>query len=204
VNARPTTRIAARSTLLVLACALVSAGVLHDGALSSTAMLTDSESTTAATVQTGSVSLSMSNGASVGTWTGGVSMKPNDTVYRRLTITNSGATRLRYAITATSSSALSAKLVMNVAVIAASSSCSSSTYSAGTVVSGTDLVFGSSGDLNVVGDPATGAQDGDRVLDALASDNLCMKLTFPTGTHLGYAGRGATASTVFTVSGENA
>ena len=204
MSARRSRSVAARSTLLVVACGLVAMGFLRDGPLSSAALMNDTQSTTASTVGTGSVSLSLTNGASAGTWTGAVSMKPGDTVYRRLTITNDGATRLRYAVAATSSSSLSAKLLVNVAVIAATAACSSSTYAAGTVVSGTDLAFGAPSGLNVVGNPATGAQTGDRVLDSLAADNLCMKLTFPTGTHLGYAGRGATASTVFTVSGENA
>ena len=203
MNADPSRSLAARSTVLVLACRLVAAGFLHDGVLSSAALMNDNRSTTASTVGTGSVSLSLTNGASAGTWTGAVSMKPGDTVYRRLTITNDGASRLRYAVAATSSSSLSAQLLVNVAVIAAGAACSSSTYAAGTLISGTDLAFGAPSGLNVVGNPATGAQPGDRVLDALAADNICLKLTFRTGTHLGYAGRGTTASTVFTVSGEN-
>jgi spore coat-associated protein N len=202
--ARSTARTTARLTLIVAACALLVGGVLHDGTLNSTALLTDNGSTSAATVATGSVSLSLSSGASSGSWTGAVSMKPGDTVYRRLTVSNVGATRIRYAIAATTSSALSAKLVMNVAVIAASSSCTSVSYAEGTLVSGADLTFGASPDLNVIGDPAPGAQAGDRQLDAAASDDLCMQLTFPTGTHLGYAGRGTTAAATFIVSGENA
>lgn len=202
--ARSTPRTAARLTLMLAACALLVGGVLRDGTLASTALLTDNGSTSAAAVTTGSVSLSLSNGASSGSWTGAVSMKPGDTVYRRLTVTNAGSTRLRYAVAAATSSALSARVVMNVAVIAASTSCTSVSYAAGTLVSGSDLTFGASPDLNVIGDPGTGAQAGDRVLDAAAADNLCMRLTFPTGTHLGYAGRGTTAAATFTVSGENA
>lgn len=204
MHGRPTPRTATRLILLLASCAIVAIGLLHDAALPSNALMTDSQSTSPSAVGTGNVSLSLSNGAAAGTWTGAITMKPGDTVYRRLTVSNAGAARLRYAVVATSSSTLSAKLAMTVAAISAGSTCTSTSFATGTVVSGPDLAFGSSTELNVVGDPATGAQPGDRVLDAAAADNLCMKLSFPTGTHLGYSGRGTTASTTFTVSGENA
>lgn len=204
MHPRSTRRTPVRLTVLASAAALVAVGLLHDGTLLSAARMTDRDSTSAATVATGSVSLALSNGATSSSWTGSVTLKPGDTAYKRLTVTNDGAGRLRYAITATSSSSLSARLVMNVAVITSGSTCTSSAYSAGTVVSGTDLAFGASPALNVVGNPATGAQSGDRVLAASAADNLCLKLDLPTGTGLGYAGRSTTASTTFTISGENA
>ena len=58
MNADPSRSLAARSTVLVLACGLVAAGFLHDGVLSSAALMNDNRSTTASTVGTGSVSLS--------------------------------------------------------------------------------------------------------------------------------------------------
>lgn len=195
---------AARVALVAVACALTFVGVVRDGRLASTALMTDSAGTGPAAVSTGGVALSLSNGASSGSWSGAVTLKPGDTAYQRLTVTNSGASRLRYAVTATSVSALSANLTMTVASIASGSSCTSTTYSAGTVISGSDLAFGAASALNVIGDPASGADDGDRVLEAATSDNLCLKLTFPTGTGLGYAGRGSTASTTFAFTGENA
>lgn len=204
MNARPTRRTTARAVILAAALGVLAAGTLREGVLRSAALMTDRDTTTAATVATGSVSLALSNGATTSSWTGSVTLKPGDTTYKRLTVTNDGASRLRYAVTATSSSALASHLVMNVAVIASGSACSSTTYAQGTVVSGTDLAFGASGGLKVIGDPATGAQTGDRTLAATAADNLCLKLDFPTGTGLGYAGRGTTASTTFAVSGENA
>ncbi|MFN8156772.1 MAG: hypothetical protein U0R68_05120 [Candidatus Nanopelagicales bacterium] len=204
MNARTSRRTGIRLTLLTAAGALVAAGLLHDGAILSAARMTDRGTTTSATVTSGSVSLALSNGASASSWTGAVSLKPGDTAYKRITVTNDGTSRLRYAVTATSSSALSAKLVMNVAVITSGSACSSTTYAAGTVVSGTDLAFGASTALNVIGDPATGAQTGDRVLAASGADNLCLRLGLPTGTGLGYAGRSTTATTTFAFSGENA
>ncbi len=204
MNARTSRRTGVRLTLLTAAGALVAAGLLHDGVILSAARMTDRGTTTAAAVTTGSVSLALSNGASSSSWTGAVSLKPGGTAYKRITVTNDGTSQLRYAVTATSTSALSAKLVMNVALIASGSSCSSSTYGAGTVVSGTDLTFGASTALNVIGDPATGAQTGDRVLAVSAADNLCLRLELPTGTGLGYSGRGSTATTTFAFSGENA
>lgn len=204
MHERPTRRTGVRLALLTAAGAAVTTGLLHDGALLSAARMTDRGTTTAASVGTGSVSLALSNGATATSWTGAVSLKPGDTAYKRITVTNDGTSRLRYAVTATSTSALAARLVMNIAVIASGSSCSSTTFNAGTAVSGVDLAFGSSSGLKVVGDPATGSQSGDRVLAASAADNLCLRLELPTGTGLGYAGRGSSATTTFAFSGENA
>lgn len=204
MHARSTQRTGVRLVLLSAAGALVAGGLLHEGALLSTARMTDRGTTTAAAVGTGSVSLALSNGATSTSWTGSVSLKPGDSAYKRLTVTNSGTSRLRYAVTATSTSTLAAKLVMNIVVISSGSSCTSSTYAAGTAVSGTDLPFGATPARNVVGDPATGAQTGDRVLAASGADNLCLRVDLPTGTGLGYAGRGTSATTTFTISGENA
>ena len=196
---------AAKVALLAAAAVLTLVGVLGGQALPSTALLTSSRSTSAATVATANVTLSLSNGAATGTWLGAVAMVPGSTKYARLTVTNGGSVSIRYSATALSSSALSSALVTNVAVLASgTTSCAAATFSAGTLVSGANLPFGATPAVNLIGDPATGAQTGDRTLAAAAAEDLCLKLDLPLGTGLGYAGRGATAATTITFSAENA
>ena len=45
---------------------------------------------------------------------------------------------------------------------------------------------------------------GSPSLAASGVDNLCLKVDLPTGTGLGYAGRGTTATTTFSFSAESA
>ena len=205
MTTRPaTTGIAARVSLVVAAAALALVGVSRDGTLYSTALLTESQSTAETSVSTGSVTLSLANGAAAGTWLGAVSLAPGASRYARLTVTNAGRSAVRYSAAALSSSALSALLAMNVAALApGTTTCSAVSFAAGTLVGGSNLRFGGTPAVLVIGDPASGAQAGDRTLAANTSEELCLKVDFPLGTGLGYAGRGATATTSFTFSAES-
>jgi hypothetical protein len=196
----------ARLATVVAAAALALVGIAGARALPSTALLTASSNVGASTLSTGSVSLGLTNGASSGTWTGSIALVPGGVAYQRLAVTNVGSVGLRYAATATSTSdSLASQLAMGVAVLAAgTTTCTASSFSAGTRVSVTSaLPFGSTSVTRVIGDPASGAQAGDRTLAESAADNLCLQVTFPFGTGLGHAGRGLTATTTFTFSAEN-
>lgn len=197
---------AARLVTVVAAGMLALVGLSRGGVLSSAALLTASSSVGSSTVSTGAVSLGLTNGAGSGTWTGAISMVPGGVVYQRLTVTNLGSVGLRYASTATSTSdALASALVMGVVVLASgTTTCDAATYAASTSISvRSNLTFGSTAGTKVIGDPAPGAQVGDRVLAGSAAENLCLQVTFPFGARLGHAGRGLTATTTFTFSAEN-
>jgi hypothetical protein len=172
--------------------------------LTSTAVLTESQSLSAGTVSSGSVTLALTHGATEGSWLGAVSLVPGASDYARLTVVNAGGVELRYSATALSSSPLSASLVMTIATLApGTTTCSAATFSAGTVVSDPSLPFGTTPADLVIGDPAPGAQAGDRVLAAKTSEELCLKVSLPLGTGLGHVARGTTATTSFTFSAEN-
>lgn len=199
---------AARLATVVAAGLLVVAASHEDGPLPSLAVLQDSQATDVATVTSGSIELTLSNGAASGQWTGAFSMVPGATSqYFRVTVTNTGTAALVYSVAATSTtSTLASHLTIGVATLATSSTeCSASSYTSGTVVSNSGtLAFGTTSGLNVIGDPTTGLQTGDRTLAGNGIDNLCLKVDFPLGTGLGYAGRGATATTTFDFSAESA
>jgi len=199
-SARPTARL---TTLVVLAGLVCAAGAMRATPLGSAALLTDSGATAPATVSSGNVSLALSAGVATNSWTGSVSLTPGGAAYAGITVTNDGASRLRYAVTALSTSALSADLVLDVVTIPTASACTSTTFAAGTAVAG-PVAFGSSPALALVGSAATGADAGDRTLLPAASERLCAQVTFPYGTGLGAAARGTSAATTFTFAAENA
>jgi hypothetical protein len=165
--------------------------------------MTDSAATASATVSSGSVSLILTGGAASGSWTGSVSLVPGGSAYAGITVTNDGASRLRYAVTSLSGSALAPELVLDVVTIPAAAACTSTTFAAGTAVAG-PVPFGATPAVSLAGSVITGAQAGDRTLAPAASERLCARITFPFGTGLGSAARGAAASTTFTFAAENA
>ncbi len=196
----------ARLATVVAAAALALVGFAGGAALPSAALLTARSDVGTSTVATGAVALGLTNGAGSGTWTGSISLVPGGVVYQRLTVTNLGSVALRYAATATSTSdTLASRLTMGVVLLASgTTTCDASSYAAGTPVGVTaSLPFGSTAVAKVIGDPASGAQAGDRVLAGSAADNLCLQVTFPFGARLGHAARGSTATTTFTFSAEN-
>jgi hypothetical protein len=196
----PSRRRAAAVGAALLACGL---GGLGAGPLASSALMTDSAATTSTTVSSGNVSLALSDGGASGSWTGALSLAPGAVAYAGITVTNDGASRLRYSVTSLSSSSLAADLVLDVVTIPTAGTCSASTFAAGTAVAG-PLAIGATPALAVVGDVTTGAQQGDRTLAAGAAERLCARVGFPSGTGLGAAAQGTTASATFAFVGENA
>jgi hypothetical protein len=194
----------ARTATLVAALALAAVGIGTASSLPSTARFTDTESTAGAPVSSGSVVLTTSGGASSGSWLGSVSLAPGASAYQGLLVTNAGSLRLRYAVTATSTAALAATLEVDVRALPAATTCSSATYASGSAASTATTSFGTASGVDLVGDPAAGAQAGDRELAAGAAERLCLKVTFPTGTGLGRAANGTSAAATIEIRAENA
>ena len=209
MNLEPRSRSAAARVATVVAAGRLAVAATHeDGILPSLAALTSSDSTSSATLTSGNIALTLTNGVSSGKWTGAFTILPGGaSQYFRITVTNGGSARLAYSVTATSATnTLASRMTVSIASLAtASTTCSSANYALGTVVSHSGAVaFGSTTTTKVIGDPTTGIQTGDRTLTAAAEDNLCLRVDFPAGTGLGYAGRGTTATTTFTFSAESA
>lgn len=200
VSVAPTARLITVAAAAVLAVV----GVSHGGALSSAALMNDTRSTSDATVASGSITLSLTSGAGAGTWLGAVSLVPGGVSYAGLTVTNTGTVPLRYAVTATSASALSAALTLNVVTLpAGTTTCTAATYLTGTLASDADTPFGATPAVALIGSTMAGAQTGDRALVSAGSERLCLKVAFPTGSGLGAAARGTVATTTFSFTAES-
>ena len=120
-------------------------------------------------------------------------MMPGDTVAGSLVVTNSGTGQLRYAMTSASTNA-DAKALMNqitLTVKTLGTSCA--------VFDGTSLYSGALS-AAAFGNPAQGAQAGDRTLNGAANETLCFQANLPAAT--GNAFQGATTTTTFTFSAE--
>lgn len=197
----PTVRTMAVLTVLGLAAA----GAFGAEVLSSAARFTDSQTTSAATVSTGTLALTADDGASAGSWVGSVSLVPGDEKYAGLTITNAGSLRMRYSVTALSSSPLAATLRLGVVALGTgTTSCTAATFAQGSPASALDEPFGATPALELIGSDSAGPQPGDRVLAAGDNERLCLRVGFPTGAGLGAAARGTSASTTFVVTAESA
>ncbi len=192
----------ARVAVVVTAAALAAVGVLGAHPIDSLATLTDADRTQAATVSSGSVSLDLSSAAGTGTWTGSVALVPGQAAYSGITVTNDGASGLRYSVTSESLSTLAATLLLDVVVVPPTTSCEEASFVTGTTVAGPSA-FGATQATALFGSAEPGDQPGDRALAAGASDHLCARVTFPFGSGLGAAARGSSASTVFTFVAEN-
>jgi Camelysin metallo-endopeptidase. len=122
-------------------------------------------------------------------------MMPGDSVYGQLNVANGGTGQLRYAMTSSStddSQHLADQVDLEIRQKAAGTCAGDFT---GTVVMASTALSGAA-----FGDPGTGSDLGDRVLNASTSENLCFKASLPGSTDDSY--QGATTTTTFTFSAE--
>ena len=159
---------------------------LSVGALATTvtgALFTDSDAIAANEFATGDVDLTTSPTTSAVSMS---NMAPGDTKYGSITVTNGGSLELRYALKSeTTEDVLAGQLDLTIwnetaeADTATDPTCS-------TTVPATTLynadVLGTVAGSNLIGDPAQGAQIGDRTLAAATNEVLCLKVELPTDT----------------------
>lgn len=122
-------------------------------------------------------------------------LMPGDTKNSSVTVQNDGTAQLRYAVSATSTNTDTKNLrsVLNLTVKTLGTNCAT--------FDGTQLFNGTLGaSTSIVGNPAQGADTGDRNLNATANEVLCFRLTLPSGT--GNAYQGAATTTTFTFDAE--
>ena len=157
------------------------------------ALFTDSDSIGANTFSTGTIVLDTSPTSALVTFS---AMAPGDLATSTLTVSNNGSLQLRYAVTSTTTEAtLAAQLDTTIWDEAAEAVVDGvcDTTAPGVVLYGpADL--GSTTGTNVIGNPATGAQAGDRTLAASASDTLCFRVELPLATGNAFQGLTTTAS----------
>jgi hypothetical protein len=118
---------------------------------------------------------------------------PGDSFIARLTIDNSGDLDLRYAVATTTSGDATLASTLQVTIRAETANpCSSED---GTVLYGPGSLSAAA-----IGDPAHGADAGDRTLAAGTSESLCFKVALPSSAPLSV--QGVSAGATFNFSAE--
>lgn len=174
-------------TTLVLA-ALV--GLVTKGVI---ALFTDTASVAANSFATGNVDIATAPTSALLTFS---NMAPGDQVTNPITVSNAGSLNLRYAITSTTTeNTLAGQL--DLTVKSGVATCTNAGFgSSGTVLYG-PAALGNTTAINVIGNPAQGANAGDRTLASGANETLCFTVTLPLSTGNAYASLSTTATFAF-------
>lgn len=156
------------------------------------AYFTDTQNVTDNTFSTGSVDLSATPATTVVSFG---NMAPGDTVTAPLTVNNAGSLQYRYSMLSTVTATtpdLAAQLDFTVKT--GVTTCTTAGFAAtGSAVYGPNDL-GSTAGTKIFGDAAQGAQVGDRVLNAGASEVLCLQVSLPSGTDNTYQSKSTTAT----------
>jgi hypothetical protein len=192
-----------RKKVMLLGLATLAVTSLTGMTLVSMALFTDQE-TDDSTFTTGTIVLDAAKIGALDLTTS--AMMPGSTVTSSVSVENDGSAQLRYAVSQSSTNADSKALrdelllVVRTADTGAGSFGSDGDYcddASGTLLRAS-AALGASG--NVVGNPATGANSGDRTLDAGASEVLCFHVSL--GSSAPNSLQGATTTTTFTFDAE--
>lgn len=154
------------------------------------AIFTDTQSAPANTFVAGTVDISSSPTTALVALS---AMAPGDRVTASITVSNAGTLALRYAVTSTTTEDVLAA-ALDLTIKSGVTTCSNAAYAAdGTVLYGpADL--GNTTPVNVIGDPTTGGDTGDRTLAATATEDLCFSVILPLATT---TGQGVTTTATF-------
>ena len=116
-------------------------------------------------------------------------MAPGDSVTDQLTISNDGSLQMRYAMTTATTDDGIPPLDDTLTLVIRELGTDCATFNGTQLYTGT-LASG------FIGDPTPGDDTGDRPLNALASEDLCFKVTLPSGA-IGPMGADTTATFTF-------
>jgi predicted ribosomally synthesized peptide with SipW-like signal peptide len=187
---------AGRKLALTVLVLLLLAVFLTVGTL---ALFTDSQTVPGNGFTTGTVDLTATPASAVVTLG---NMAPGDQTTNSLVVTNSGTLGARYAITSVAtnadSKALKDQLQLQVKTVDVTTPAIPCDNFDGTTLYSGDLDAAAGG--LVVGNPAQGAQAGDRVLASGVSETLCFRVSLPLAT--GNAFQNATTTATFTFEAE--
>lgn len=153
------------------------------------AVWTDAQSAGGNAFSTGSVDISTSPASAFITFS---SMVPEDKATASITAGNDGTMQLRYAIRTTIAGSTTLSDGLTLAVKSGVTTCTSGGFGA----DGTELYTGSLTN-GAVGSNAQGAQSGDRILSAGASEALCFQVELPSGAANGLQSLSTTATFLF-------
>jgi hypothetical protein len=177
--------------LLVL---LVTGVVAASLGVASNAIWTDSQNVDANVFSTGTIDISTNPTTALVTFTG---MAPGDKVTNPITVNNAGSLQLRYAVTSTTTeNTLAAQLDMTIKT--GVTTCTNGGFGgSGTAIYGAADLGSTTPGTKVIGDPAQGAQAGDRTLNGGANEVLCFQVELPSGTGNSFQGQTTTATFAF-------
>ena len=163
----------------MLALGVLSAG----GVLVTQALFTNTQAVGSNTFTTGTVDIPTTPATAL------VSVSPiapgDPPVYGAIQVSNLGSLELRYAVKSTTTEdSLAPQLALTIRGPAASATgCDNAgfaAFGAGEVYTGGGAgPLGNTTGINIIGDPAQGAQAGDRALASSASEYLCFKVDLP-------------------------
>jgi len=172
---------------------LVVSAVASFAAFGSFAIFTDTQSVPNNVFSTGTVDVSTNPTTALVTFSG---MAPGDQVTNPITVSNAGTLQLRYAVTSTTTENVLAGQ-LDLTIKTGVTTCTNGGFDTdGTVIYGpADL--GSTAGTNVIGNPAQGADAGDRTLNASANEILCLNVELPSSTNNTYQGLTTTATLNF-------
>ena len=120
-------------------------------------------------------------------------MLPGDTTTGTLTVSSTGDSTLRYAMT-TSATNTDLKAVRDQLTLVIKTKDTNTTGCAN--FNGTQLYSGTLA-AGAIGDPTSGPQAGDRTLAGVSSEVLCFRATLPSGTSNAFQGAATTATFTF-------
>jgi spore coat-associated protein N len=194
MTASATSRSTARRARPLLALAVVALAITSIGAgVFSLALFTSTATVGANTFTTGTIVIGTSPASALLT---AANMMPGDSVTAPITVSNTGTSQLRYAVTAatTDPDTKGLRTQLTIAIKSGVTTCTNAGFGAsGTSV--TSAVALGTTTLNVIGDPTSGSQTGDRTLNSSSNEILCFQVSLPLAT--GNAYQGATATTTF-------
>lgn len=184
----------------------LAAGMMAEFAGAGSALFTGTASVAANSFTTGTVVISTSPTSALVTFS---NMAPGDQVTAPVTVSNAGSLQLRYAITDTATNddgkGLAGQLQLTIKSGLTAPNCTNAGFGGGgTIINNGGAAFAlantDGSTKNLVGDPAQGAQTGDRTLDLTESQVLCFNVLLPGST--GNAFQNATTAATFIFAAE--
>ncbi len=183
---------------LLAAIGIAGLSLVTVGTLTTGAIFSDTQDLGANSFTTGTLVLGLNPVSALFSVT---NMAPGDTVSQPLTVSDAGTLGLRYAATAVATDpdtkALRGQLLFTVYSGVTAANCTAGNTTGGAVLYGPAAIGASA---SVFGDPAQGAQPGDRTLGAGTGESLCFVANLPLTT--GNTFQNAATTVTFTFDAE--
>ena len=190
---------AVKPRYLIAGIALVGVAGAGIGSIASSALFTDTESTTAATITSGTIAITA--GGDYNSYFPTSSMMPGDDKYGIITIANgNGAARLSSTANWSVANALTTDLEIRMVSATSTSTCTSSTDFSSPLNSVVKPASSSATSFAMFGSATAGDQTGDQTLAVNTTYYYCVNVKMPTS--MPTAAQGDTSDLTFTFNAE--